>query len=66
MDYKYHIVRKDAALPSEGLMVTGMYSEAMYVAEIDRMAYGWAMYTRRLTPHEIARAGLISKPRRDE
>lgn len=65
MDYKYHIVSKDAVLPTEGLLAVIKYGEAMYAAEIDRMAYGWAMYTRRLAPHEIARAGIVAKPRED-
>lgn len=64
--YKYYITRYGTEIPQTGLLVEGIYGERQYIPEIDRMAYGWATYTRRLMPWEIARAGLISQPREDE
>ena len=64
--FKYYITRYGAQLPNTGLTVTGIYGERQYIPEIDRMAYGWVTYTRRLMPWEIARAGLILQPREDE
>lgn len=65
MAYKYYIVKCGVEIPQAGLMVTGIFGERQYIAEIDMMAGGWAMYTRRLKPWEIAKAELISQPRED-
>lgn len=64
MAYKYYIV-KDTEIPQAGLLGTGIFGERQYIPEIDMMASGWAMYTRRLKPWEIAKAELISQPRED-
>lgn len=42
------------------------FDERLYIPEIDRMAWGWVVYTRELTPVEISKFGLIREPREDE
>lgn len=53
-------------LPEDGLARVIAYDAPTYVAAIDRMAVGELIYSRRLTPEELAGSGLISEPREEE
>lgn len=68
--YHYYCIMRPAApgtvpRPSE-VVNFKHFSERRYVAEIDRMAWGWVEYETPLTPMEISEYELISEPREDE
>ena len=49
-------------VPFFGLAYVDGYGERRYVPEIDRMAYGVAIYNRELSHHEMSTYGLIHEP----
>lgn len=68
--YRYYCIMRPAApgtvpRPSE-VVNFKHFSERRYVAEIDRMAWGWVEYETPLTPMEISEYELISEPREDD
>lgn len=52
-----------AALPEDGYIAHVNHDERKYIRLIDDMAYGTAIYRRRLEPWEIAKTRLTSAPR---
>ena len=53
-------------LPEAGLMGFHAREKRVYIPRIDRMGWGFAIYSRRLTGEEMDRCGLISAPRGQE
>lgn len=51
------------SIPTYGLLYVEALDERKYIAEIDRMAWGWAVYRQELTPQEVADYELVMKPR---
>lgn len=50
-------------LPQDGLLAFVPHDERRYIARIDDLAWGLAVYKRELMPWEIARYGLRANPR---
>lgn len=50
------------AVPRGGLLYTHCYEKRSYVERIDRMAWGCAVYNRRLSPQEVADFELVAEP----
>lgn len=44
------------------LVNIGAFGTRRYVAEIDRMVWGWVEYTEPLTPAEVSEYELVSAP----
>lgn len=53
------------AIPAGGLMEIEDYGERRYICDIDRMAWGAAIYSRELAAWEIMRYELTREPRED-
>lgn len=51
------------AVPKEGLLYVETFKERKYVHCIERLAWGYAVYDRELTPDEIGDHELIREPR---
>lgn len=66
--YRYYCIMrppKNDWLPHT-ILEEESFEERRYIPDIDRMAWGWVVYTRELTPQEISDYGLIREPREDE
>lgn len=50
-------------LPEAGLLGFHARDKRTYIPAIDRMGWGFAIYSRRLTNEELDRCGFISAPR---
>lgn len=50
-------------LPEAGLLGFHARDKRAYIPVIDRMGWGFAIYSRRLTNEELDRCGFISAPR---
>ena len=50
------------AIPRGSLLYIDAYEERRYVPSIDRMAWGCAVYSRQLSPREIADFELTAEP----
>lgn len=66
--YKYYCLMRPpmiGGLPIDTALIVEaeVFEERRYVPEIDRMAWGWVVYNRPLTPKDIADYELISAPR---
>lgn len=64
MLYKYYCIMRPPApgtIP-RGAIEIRMYNERRYIPEIERMAWGYAVYTRELTYDEIYEHELIAAP----
>lgn len=64
----YFAVEKSVAeiieqLPEAGLMGFHAREKRGYIPMVDRMGWGFAIYSRELTGEEMDRCGLISAPR---
>lgn len=68
--YRYYCIARPpklGVLPFDpGLLSHKSFDERRYIPEIDRMAWGWVVYTRELTPQEIFDYELIMHPREGE
>lgn len=65
MLYKYYCIMRPPApgtIP-KGAIEIRMYNERRYIAEIERMAWGWVEYDRELSYEEIHSYELIAAPR---
>ena len=63
-EYKYYCIMRPpmpGAIP-KGAMEVRTYRERRYVPEIDRMAWGYVIYTRELCTAEIHEYELIAEP----
>lgn len=53
------------SVPMKGLLYVERAYEKKYIPEIDCEVWGWAVYKRELTPHEINDYGLIIGPQEE-
>ena len=63
--YAYYCLKRppsSGSLPGKGLIHASVFEERQYIFEIDQMAYGTALYNRRLAPWEIVHYDLASEP----
>ncbi len=63
-EYKYYCIMRPpmpGGIP-KGAMEVRTFRERRYVPEIDRMAWGYVIYTRELCYPEISEYELISAP----
>lgn len=68
--YRYYCPMRPpmiGGLPTGRTLVNAeVFEERQYIAEIDRMVWGWVEYTEPLTPAEVSEYELISAPREVE